>query len=478
MVCWRTDRSRARLPTRPLCWRARSVSRAGRARPSRSIRRALTIIVRLVDAPPQAETDASFKTYQDADLFRVRNALVEDLSRQGRNLEADLVTSSLRPYDPQDRAHVDPASFYGSVLGVPPVVSGDAPAPAPVIRAPTDAETQTRTSLRTQAGSDDEQSLYAQSEPLYRSIVALDETTFGPANWETAGDQRALAFNLFLQQKSAEATATEAQAADIEAKRPLATSAAYVSRLEVVATLLSHAAVLEKRSQDPDAEVFWREALRLDPSFRNMFAQDGDRTALGLAENLRRQGKACGGGRRLRAGPQVRRVGAPGCSHPRILRIKEAIAQVRAEEGQMGPAVQAYRQACGDERELVAETKRGERASLASTPLETTFSGCTGEQALAMIAWAAQGGGQAVSDKPPALATDAFVAAQASIPSSAGDALARAAARIAAASGGDALEAAQFETDLAERRRDRPGAAGRRRIHARGAEGAQNRARY
>ncbi|HEY5071754.1 MAG TPA: CHAT domain-containing tetratricopeptide repeat protein [Caulobacteraceae bacterium] len=397
-------------------------------------RRAVAISLKIVAASTWTP-EQRFKVAEDANLFSFGDGLIENLEKQRRPLEAEVVAAMLRQHDsPDGRARISTGP-YSSATFLPGIANVHWP---PAIRPPTQAEKTQVAAWWNQAQADDHEGRLSHAESLYRDILHIDEQTLGPAHPETSSVRRMLRFNLSLQHRWAQAEQVSGKAGSGAA-------------LRAVLILFEQAKSNEAPAQSSDAESFYRIALYVSthPLDYTDTVQIDEYSR--VAANLDRQGHIFAAEQFYREIAKAYEMrGGP--LSPDVLEYKHLIASSLARQGQFARAVVAFRDACGGRAERSFEAGRGELASLSgSTNIQSQASNCALEEALSMQAWGSQGGGPAPGDLETALRAQAFEAAQASLQSSAGDALARAVADTAARSGGAGDGPETYEMKLAER---------------------------
>lgn len=261
---------------------------------------------------------------------------------------------------------------------------------------------QTLTSRSSLAGSIADQGRYAEAEPLFRQTFADQLRVLGPDHPDTLASLGNLASSIQAQGRHAEAEPLFRQTrADM--LRVLGPGHPYslTSRNNLAFNIYVQGRYAE-------AELLFRETL---------------------ADRLR----------------------VLGAEHPDVAVSAENLAEVRLYGlgdalGALGPARQAY----GLRRSLASrETARADAAGRARAAV--TVGGAADLLVRAAYEVSRSGGGAAAADRPEALRTEAFAAAQEVRSSGAADALARAAARIAAGTAGLEADARSWD-GLLERR--------------------------
>jgi CHAT domain-containing protein/tetratricopeptide (TPR) repeat protein len=435
---------------------AAELDRQGRYTEAEPLYRRAQQVARAFIARRGRETghDKAFAEAMHAGLDAIDEGLAANLRKQGRDREAyemqrttaifrfgEDVEPGTHPKRKQVEAE-EPAAFrgVGSIPGVAPYSYPSQPA---AFRAPTADEQREADDAVQAAAAADAAGNPADAEARYRQVLALDEKTWGPAHYETGSTLTALAGALLAQHRYSEAEAVAQRAVAIQ-EAALGTHHETAFALDVLAEALeglgrpADATPLRERvyaifNQAPGpgqpATLAARMRLGVNAWLR------GD---LPHSEDLFRK---AGEGWIDRLGPVA----------PEALEAEEDLAVVLAREGRPGEAAHAYRAACAGHAERLAEAARGERAQRGAGPGSDEAADCAARLVRTLWDWAGAGGGTGTSDRPDALRDEAFAAAQISLQSAAGDALARSAAKIAAASEGIGPAAQHFEEAVAER---------------------------
>jgi tetratricopeptide (TPR) repeat protein len=141
-------------------------------------------------------------------------------------------------------------------------------------------------------------------------------------------------------------------------------------------------------------------------------------------------------------------IAAVGPGHPDALRAGEELGEVRRALSRPADAVDGLRPVGAAEAARAGADGGGSAATRA--PGESA-NRCAGILGLALWEWSAAGGGTRALDRPDALLPEAFLSAQRSLQSAAGEALARSAALTAAEAAGVGPTARAYEAALGER---------------------------
>jgi CHAT domain-containing protein len=387
-----------------------------------------------------------------AGLDAIDSGLADNLKKQGREREAiEMQWKSaifrLGPdvepgAKPSPEVANAPAAFRG-VGSLPGVAPYSYPSQPPSVRAPNEAE-QTQTAALFQAARAAEAAgRPEEAEAQYRQALVLDERTWGPDHYETGRTLAALAGALSAQGRYSEAETVARRAIAID-ETALGTHSETAVALDTLAEALeglgrpAEAAPLRERVYAIFARAPGPEQPPALIAQMRLAANAWLTRDLGRSEDLFRKAAESW---TARSGPVD--AGA--------LDAEEDLAAVLAREGKVAEAAKAYRAACFGRAERVAESTRGERAQRSAGPAADAAGDCAARLVGILWDWSQAGGGTAPADRPEALRDEAFAAAQLSLQSAAGDALARSAARIAAASAGIGPAAQRFEEAVAER---------------------------
>jgi CHAT domain-containing protein/tetratricopeptide (TPR) repeat protein len=285
------------------------------------------------------------------------------------------------------------------------------------------------------------QGRYVEAESLLRRALSIDVKVLGGDHPETAYGLGNVASVLALQGRFADAEPLSREAVAIDEARLGPDNRVTGQKLSDLGWLLT------RQGRYADAEPILRRGLKIREA---AYGPDHPNTA----KELRYLGLSLSGQKRYgEAEPLLARavsiyVSALGAAHPDALRASEDLAEVRRALGRPADAASRLRPICAAQAALAEVQREGDDG--AQTPRETA-SRCHKILSLALWEWSAAGGGPAVGDRPQALLPEAFVAAQRSEQSAAGDALARSAALTAAEAAGVGRAARAYEAALAER---------------------------
>lgn len=379
--------------------------------------------------------------------------LRDNLEGQGRFREADLLATIIPPAPgAASRAATDAPKVERAVGWLPPIAVMPCPGGKPDIREPSDAERQQRQEWDSAAVARSVAHDPAGAEQIIRKTLALDSVTYGPTHCEAAVDHRRLAEMLLDQDRFAEA--------EEEARRALTIFDRLNARhREAIYALETLAEAVGKREGAEAAEPYLRRALAASEQQRQ--GADNRETLfvrLDLGANLYAQG-LLGEAEKVYRRALVSAQASYIDSQTLALDVQEFAGFLAERQGRIADAVNDYRAVCASRAELTARSRRGAMASLMTTLDQSESGTCALRRALALRRWVEAGGGSAEADRPDALRAEAFEAAQAALPSPSAEALARAGARIAAATSGAGGLAERYEAAI--RRRDEAGYAPR-----------------
>lgn len=366
--------------------------------------------------------------------------LRDNLEGQGRFREADLAVSIIPP-DPA-AAPAGESKTERGVMWMPGVKTSPCPGSPPVLRALDAAEAARRDALDRDAETRAAAGDGAGAEAALRALLALDAASFGPGHCESAVDHRRLANALLAQNKAGEAAS--------EARRALAIFDALAEdHRETVYALQALAEAVRLSDGAAAAEPFHRRALAIFERRRGADSRETLFVRLDLAANLYAQD-------RFAESEAVYRRALTAAEGSYIdqalaLDIRGFAGYLAALQGELARAVGDYRAVCARRAELIAQSGRGGAASGLKTSERDEAGKCALRHALTLRRWADAGGGPDPADRPDALRAEAFTAAQSALPSSSAEALARAGARIAAATSGVGDLAERYEAAIRER---------------------------
>jgi CHAT domain-containing protein/tetratricopeptide (TPR) repeat protein len=285
------------------------------------------------------------------------------------------------------------------------------------------------------------QGRFGEAELLLRRALAIDEKVLGGDHPETAYGLGNVAAVLALQGQYADAEPLLRRAVAIDEARLGPNDRVTGQKLSDLGWLLA------EEGRFSEAEPILRRSLAIREA---VFGRDHPNTA----KDLRYLASSLSGQKRYaEAEPSLGRAvsiyaSVLGPAHPDTLRAAEDLGEVRRALSRPAEAVSGLRPACSAEAARAGAQAEGETGALA--PREAR-SRCDRALSLALWDWSAAGGGKSAADRPDALLSEAFLSAQRSLQSAAGEALARSAAQTAANAVGVGPAARAYEAALAER---------------------------
>jgi CHAT domain-containing protein len=285
------------------------------------------------------------------------------------------------------------------------------------------------------------QGRYVEAEALLRRALAIDVKVLGADHPETAYGLGNVGAVLALRGHFADAEPLLRQAVAIDEARLGPNDRVTGQKLTDLGWLLV------REGRYGEAEPILRRSLKLREA---AFGPDHPNTASDLrflASSLRGQKRYDEAEPLLTHAVSIY-VSALGPGHPDALRAGEDLGAVRRALGRPADAVGALRPICSAEVARAGVQRDGDDG--AQAPRETA-SRCQRILSLALWEWSAAGGGTTAADRPDALLPEAFLSAQRSEQSAAGQALARSAALTAAQAAGIGPAARAYEAALAER---------------------------
>ena len=362
--------------------------------------------------------------------------LQDNLLHQSRVREAKLLPSLLPSADSGQASRTEIG-----VSGIGAVATSPCGFGQPDIRAPTDHEAIDRQAWDDQVVTNVAAGKAVAAEQLMRQMIALDAITFGPKHCETALDRYQLLAILVAQDRLAEAE---------DVAHNALSSLGDANSVQAAATLGMLATIVSKRQGPIEAEPYLRRSLAMWESVSGAESRRVLDARLDLGANLFAQ-------RRLADAEVIyRRALADmrqswGSNGRQTLDVQEFAGYLAEQQGRFADAAGDYRAVCATRAEQTAQSGRGTMASLVKTPDTDRAGSCSLHQAILLRHWALAGGGPAPQDQPSALRDEAFAAAQRALPSPSGEAMARAAARHAAALAAPDDLAERYETLIQKR---------------------------
>ena len=282
---------------------------------------------------------------------------------------------------------------------------------------------------------------YTQAEPLQKRALAIMQSAFGPEHARVANNMSNLALLYQKQGRYAEADPLYRRALAIEEKL-------LGPEHPQVATALANVASMHAlQGQYAQAEPLFQRSLAIREKSLGPDSPNVGAILRELGSLYQQQGQYA------RAEPLLRRSlailqQALGPDHPDTALVHEFLGGNDVALGRFGDAVANYRLGCSS---MLSVGRLTDLNADAARAVQQRANGCSTQLSLALWNWAAQGGGDAASDRPEALRLEAFGAGQRAVHSAAGDAMARSAALTAARGSAVGPQAQAYEAALRER---------------------------
>lgn len=378
---------------------------------------------------PGRQTDRASLTLEWARYFEIH--LQDNLRAQGRLREAAEYKSILAPLAriaSNDNSQTEVAGI-GAVAGIATNLDLGTNNRVRLDEAQAVQRQQLMTQVHATAKTADRAGYYQ----AWMAVLAFDEPRHGPDGEQTAYDLTRVAQATLDLGNHAEAKMLAARAVGILA-------AGDDNPHQLAAALSAQAKAMEAGGDAVAAEPLLRRALALANQDHNPWLQ------LGLAANLYAQG-------RLAESEIVYRLSLTVSGLPRAMRDEVRIfaGYLALEQGETARGMADYRAVCAGLAEQVAQMSRGSRASFTALHSRDTARDCATRQALAAWSWAELGGGEALSDRPPMLRSEAFAAAQRAHLDPSAAALARAGAKVVAERSGGGNLVLDYEQAIEQR---------------------------
>jgi CHAT domain-containing protein len=273
----------------------------------------------------------------------------------------------------------------------------------------------------------------------WTALLAFDEPRHGATGEQTAYDLRRVAEAALDLGNHAEAQLLAARAVRI-------LEITDDSPHQLAAALSVQAKAIQAVGDAVAAEPLLRRALALRYQGSNPWLQ------LDLAANLFAQ-------HRLAESETLYRQSLTVSGLPLATRNEVQIfaGYLARQQGENARGMADYRAVCAVLAEQVAQMSRGSRASFSALQSRDAARDCAVRQTLAAWDWAQLGGGEALSDRPPMLRDEAFMAAQTAHIDPSAAALARAGAKVVAGRSGVGTLVSKYEQAIEQR--DKLGAA-------------------
>lgn len=267
----------------------------------------------------------------------------------------------------------------------------------------------------------------------WSALLAFDEPRHGAVAEQTAYDLTRIA-------EAALDLGDHAQALPLAMRASNILEALGDSPNHLAAAFLAQAQAVQMGGDPAAAEPLLRRALAVRGQGKNPWLQ------LGLAANLFAQNRLAESEALYRESLTV--SGMPSATRDEVQIFAGFLA---LEQGDFARGMADYRAVCAGLAERLAQTSRGSRATFVTTPSRDTARDCAVRQVRTAWRWAQQGGGDAPSDGPSMLRSEAFMAAQMAHSDPSAAALARAGARVTAARSGAGNLVLDYEKAIAQR---------------------------
>jgi CHAT domain-containing protein/Tfp pilus assembly protein PilF len=286
-----------------------------------------------------------------------------------------------------------------------------------------------------------EQGLYPRAEAYYQNALAIEQKALGPEHVDVGtmlGNLGALYQN----------QGRYAQAEPLQERALAIMQSAFGPEHPQVATALANVASMHAlQGQYAQAEPLFQRSLAIREKSLGPDSPNVGAILRELGSLYQQQGQYA------RAEPLLRRSltilqQALGPDHPDTALVHEFLGGNDVALGRFGDAVANYRLGCSS---MLSVGRLTDLNADAARAVQQRANGCSTQLSLALWNWAAQGGGDAASDRPEALRLEAFGAGQRAVHSAAGDAMARSAALTAARGSAVGPQAQAYEAALRER---------------------------
>ena len=286
-----------------------------------------------------------------------------------------------------------------------------------------------------------EQGLYPRAETYYQNAIAIEQKALGPEHVYVGtmlGNLGALYQN----------QGRYAQAEPLQKRALAIMESAFGPEHPQVATALANVASMHAlQGQYAQAEPLFQRSLAIREKSLGPDSPNVGAILRELGSLYQQQGQYA------RAEPLLRRSlailqQALGPDHPDTALVHEFLGGNDVALGRFGDAVANYRLGCSS---MLSVGRLTDLNADAARAVQQRANGCSTQLSLALWNWAAQGGGDAASDRPEALRLEAFSASQRALQSAAGDAMARSAALTAAQAAAVGPQAQAYEAALRER---------------------------
>lgn len=264
-------------------------------------------------------------------------------------------------------------------------------------------------------------------------VLAFDEPRHGAFGVQTA-------YDLWHVSEAARDLGNHAEAESLAARAVSILDDNDENPHQLAAALSVQAKAIQAGGDAIAAEPLLRRALTLRYQDNNPWLQRG------LAANLFAQG-------RLAESETLYRQSLTGSGLSQAMRDEVRIfaGYLALQQGENARGMADYRAVCAGLAERVAQMSRGSRASFIALESRDAARDCAIRQTLAAWDWAQMGGGEALSDTPPMLRGEAFMAAQLAHIDPSAAALARAGAKAVAERSGAGNLVVDYEQAIEQR---------------------------
>lgn len=284
------------------------------------------------------------------------------------------------------------------------------------------------------------QGRYVEAEPLYRRSLSIRRQ--GAAGEALiAASSNSLGFNLFRQDKLSEAEEKLKKAQEIRERLAPGSD-------DTAITLKNLGLVFDAEGKSADADGLLRSALRITEHNLGPGHPSTARDLNNLGLHLVVRGEYAEANERLQRALAIR-LRTLGPNHINTLITRTNLGTLFRLQGEHAAAVDQYRLACAAYADRAATSGRAGSGRSKMDWLEASASVCNLGRAQSLWGWAKAGGGAA--GHSAALMGEALESAQAATLSSAGDALARTGASLAAERAGAGALARRYEAELTQR---------------------------
>lgn len=268
---------------------------------------------------------------------------------------------------------------------------------------------------------------------LLRDLLAFDEPLYGIISPQVAYDARELAEAEFDLGRFDESATLARRAIGIFEQTDR-------YRHELIGSLRSLSDAVEATGDRITAETLLRRAVSVAGQSKMPYLE------LDLAANIFAQGRLLDAETLYRDVLKDGRLDRTTDSQVRIF-----LGYIGLQQGDFAKGVGEYRKICTDLAEWSIQMTRGSRATLGPSNIRNEAADCSIRHAIGLSLWNKGGAGTLPSDRPEALLSEAFLAAQRAQPDPSAQALAHAGARAAAMRSGVGPLVERYDTAVRER---------------------------